>query len=197
MRFQWPTALRWLNRLLNLLLLCAFGAALVFLVTEKPATESLSGRPHVVDGDTVRLGGHSLRLIGLDAPEIDQTCKAADGTLWNCGQAARNRLVAHANSSEWTCDLAGHDRYGRDLATCRLDQPSVSDADPARTLVSEGLALANGRYADAETLARAGHLGVHAGTYLTPAQWRNGIRWTDEGEGKSLLDQFIAWLSGN
>ncbi|MFO1186229.1 MAG: hypothetical protein U1E87_01485 [Alphaproteobacteria bacterium] len=46
----------------------------------------------VVDGDTIRLGDVSIRLDGIDAPEIDQVCFAGAAKV-DCGAAARDTLA--------------------------------------------------------------------------------------------------------
>lgn len=40
----------------------------------------------VIDGDTLSIGGQSVRLYGMDAPELHQTC---DGGRWAPGPLAR------------------------------------------------------------------------------------------------------------
>jgi endonuclease YncB( thermonuclease family) len=36
--------------------------------------ETVVGRAHVVDGDTLDVGDRVVRLFGIDAPEFDQPC---------------------------------------------------------------------------------------------------------------------------
>src|SRR6185369_149382 len=39
-----------------------------------------------IDGDTLRVGdGSEYRIFGIDAPELRQTCKEANGKSWACG----------------------------------------------------------------------------------------------------------------
>ena len=52
----------------------------------------LTGPVRVVDGDTIRLGAHRIRLHGIDAPESDQACLDPQGASWACGDAATERL---------------------------------------------------------------------------------------------------------
>lgn len=46
---------------------------------------SLAGSIRVVDGDTIEVAGTTYRLHGIDAPEAGQTCKRANGKIWQCG----------------------------------------------------------------------------------------------------------------
>src|SRR5690242_19112426 len=50
------------------------------------------GQVWIVDGDSMRLGGRSIRLEGIDAPEWDQTCLDQSGRSWRCGRAASRAL---------------------------------------------------------------------------------------------------------
>ena len=48
----------------------------------------LTGKPRIVDGDTIWIGGTKIRLHGIDAPEAKQTCKKGDGNEYRCGEMA-------------------------------------------------------------------------------------------------------------
>src|SRR5690242_19546586 len=50
--------------------------------TGQPAIIGGTGR--VVDGDTLDVGTTRVRLEGIDAPEIAQTCQNVAGASWNC-----------------------------------------------------------------------------------------------------------------
>jgi len=88
----------------------------------------------VVDGDTLRHSGRSIRLVGFDTPE---TYQAQCANERNLGNAATNRLrdlLARASSVELAY-LPRQDRYGRDLARLMLD-----GRDVAEIMVGEGFA---------------------------------------------------------
>lgn len=59
--------------------------------------DDLVGKPRIVDGDTIEIGGTKIRLHGIDAPEDKQTCKKADGSDYRCG-ATRYRYSADLGS---------------------------------------------------------------------------------------------------
>ncbi len=154
------------------LLVLAGGAAL--LVAQPEAWRSapdLVGTARAVDGDTLRLAGNRVRLLGLDAPELAQTCQDGGGADWPCGSAAFARLRELLAGGEATCVQRGHDRYGRVLARC-----SVGATDVASIIVAEGLAVANGDYGTEEAAARAARKGIWAGRFERPASWREGAR---------------------
>ena len=55
----------------------ALAAVLVFLAL--PALADVTGKPRVIDGDTIEVGTERVRLHGIDAPEAGQTCNAGGG----------------------------------------------------------------------------------------------------------------------
>ena len=55
--------------------------ALSTLGLSSPVHADVSGRPAVVDGDTIDMGGDRIRLHGIDAPEGTQE-RLAGGRLW-------------------------------------------------------------------------------------------------------------------
>jgi endonuclease YncB( thermonuclease family) len=64
--------------------------------TAKPPSrtgENFTGRPRVVDGDSLELAGHRVRLFGIDAPESRQDCRDARGRFYACGREARDALA--------------------------------------------------------------------------------------------------------
>lgn len=144
---------------------------LVGLALAAPAFgEILSGAARVVDGDTLRLAGERVRLIGIDAPEMRQRCRL-NGKDWKCGVAARDALVAFIGASTVRCEPNGRDRYRRVLAVC-----FVGGVDMARWMVRRGLALAYRRYSmkyvPAEDEARRARRGLWAGEFESPWVWR-------------------------
>jgi endonuclease YncB( thermonuclease family) len=80
--------------------------------------QTLTGTASVTDADTIVIGGETIRLQGVDAPETDQICLDSRGAVWNCGIAARDRLNRYIASREISCITNGKDAFGRWLATC-------------------------------------------------------------------------------
>ena len=46
--------------------------ALLILTLPSPSHADITGKPRVVDGDTIHIGKTKLRLHGIDAPEMDE-----------------------------------------------------------------------------------------------------------------------------
>lgn len=128
----------------------------------------------VLDGDTLSVRGKRVRLHGVDAPEIGQTC-VADGVNWPCGVAAKAALDRRLSGHVVECDSIGADRYGRTVAKCY-----VADADISSWLVSEGWAFAHRKfstdYLAQEQEAKSARRGVWRGEVLPPWDWRRGVR---------------------
>lgn len=136
------------------------------------APPSLSGRARAVDGDTLEIGGVRVRLWGIDAPESRQRCRAGS-RWWSCGGLATAALRSRSGNVE--CERRGRDAYGRVLAVC-----FERGEDIGGWLVAEGWALASRRhardYVPHEERARTARKGVHRGQFVTPWDWRRGVR---------------------
>ncbi len=135
------------------------------------ARAEIVGAARIVDGDTLAIGGLTLRLHGADAPESAQSCGGADGGDWPCGAAAAARLAELAGAGDLSCEALDRDAYGRIVARC-----VAGGRDLAGTLVAEGLAWAYVRYssdyAGVEAEARAAGRGVWQGPSQAAWDWR-------------------------
>jgi len=127
-----------------------------------------------VDGDSLRAGdGAKYRIFGIDAPELKQSCKEANGDDWLCGRAAKVKLTKLIKAGNFTCAVKDTDRYGRNVALCSAD----GVPDIGETLVREGYAIDLGgktgyAYANAEREAREAKRGIWRGTFQRPSAWR-------------------------
>jgi micrococcal nuclease len=79
----------------------------------------------VIDGDTVAIGAERIRLIGVDAPEVQGRCPAERAGAARASQFLRQLL---ATGGTVAVTRSGHDRYGRTLARLRLGTLDVSGA---------------------------------------------------------------------
>jgi endonuclease YncB( thermonuclease family) len=128
----------------------------------------VSGRARISDGDSFHLGQDRIRLLGIDAPELEQTCTDARGGDWPCGRQARDALASLTAGKPLTCQPDGHDRFGRILATC-----SASGRDLGAHMVEAGLAISADDYGREQTNARNAGRGLWAGTFELPRAWRD------------------------
>jgi endonuclease YncB( thermonuclease family) len=126
----------------------------------------------VIDGDTLEIHGERIRVLDIDAPESRQTCTAADGNEWRCGQKAALALSDWIGAQTVTCETTKLDRYGRHLARC-----TVGGQDIATWLAENGLAVP---YRDckcevvreAADRAMNSKAGIWSGMFQMPWDWR-------------------------
>lgn len=91
-------------------------------VTER----TMGGEDSVYDGDTFTLGEVSLRLWGVDAPELHQRCRQPDGGWEECGETARIQLRSLITNELVQCDRTPSlnsgrtETFGRPLVKCRV-----------------------------------------------------------------------------
>ena len=130
------------------------------------------GTVRVIDGDTVDVGGVRVRLHGIDAPEVGQICQTHAGRDWDCGTWVSREVRARYQGAQAVCEAVEKDRFGRVVATCRVD-----GSDMGRRLVRDGMAVAYRKYSKAyvgdEALAKRASAGLHSGTFQRPADHRN------------------------
>ena len=135
----------------------------------------LQGEARALDGDTLQLGETRLRLHGIDAPELRQTCEDSAGEVWACGRRAASELAAAVADGEVHCISRERDRYQRLIATCWADGLNVG-----QSLVTQGWAVAYRRfstdYVSEENLARFLTHGIWAGRFEMPWEWRQARR---------------------
>lgn len=92
-----------------------------------PVAGELTGKCHVIDGDTIVIKGTKIRLAGIDAPELDRP--------W--GQKSKWAMVNICKGKDVTAQLTGERSHDRLVATCYL----ADGRDIGAELISQGLAL--------------------------------------------------------
>lgn len=148
-------------------------AAMLLLGEQKQMTPvtRVAGAARVIDGDNLAIGERSIRILGIDAPERDQTCQDAAGQTWHCGADARLGLATRVARQQVSCHVAGQDRYGRDRARC-----ATGGTELAEWLVRKGWAIPageeQGRYRAAGREAEASRTGIWRGSFMRPVDWR-------------------------
>lgn len=152
--------------------------ALFFGLATAATAAPIVGPALVRDGDSLVIAGQDIRLYGIDAPELGQTCRDVGGLPWPCGREARIRLERLIAGRAVTCVPQYEDGRGRIVARCRVGATDVQDY-----LVRAGMALAFTRFSQSfvasEAAARAARVGLWAGTFDAPwehraARWRAG-----------------------
>lgn len=179
-----------MSRLWDGLLAVALLGLLVLLAArlDRGEAQMFSGSAVVNDGDTITLGQERIRLRGIDAPEFNQVCVVA-GKEYACGRRSRDALVALIGMRKVICSGRERDKYDRLLAVCH-----VGDVDINRRQVEAGWAVSYGDYRSQEDAARLAALGMWAGSFDRPREWRDMHGGMAETEHVSSA--FLDWLGG-
>ncbi len=144
------------------------------------------GSFHAGDGDSLVLDGERMRLKGVDAPELSQTCERA-GQDWPCGRLAQRALQKLVSDGGTQCDGSKRDRYDRLLVVCRNHTGDIN-----ASMVASGMAVSYGGYQREEGQARAQKLGLWAGHFEMPRDVRDQARHEDSGL-KRLIGEWTGW----
>lgn len=126
------------------------------------SAKEISGRAIVIDGDTIEVDGRRIRLEGIDAPEMAQNCRRAQGASWGCGLEAAEVLSKLTGSRRVTCRSAGHDKYDRMLGQCSVDSLDLN-AEMVRTGYAWAFVKYSTSYVAEEKAARAAMAGIWQG----------------------------------
>jgi len=92
-----------------------------------------AGNVNIIDGDTIRVDGVTIRIMELDTPETFRSRCENELVL---GLAAKQHLRALIDSGPLTYEVSGQDRYGRTLA-----KVFVGDVNIGQRMISDGVAL--------------------------------------------------------
>jgi endonuclease YncB( thermonuclease family) len=121
--------------------------------------EAFVGQARAVDGDSLKLNGKSIRLFGIDAPELRQACHHPDDRDWPCGKLSHDALKQLVSRQTTECHPIKKDLYQRVLADCFVDGDNL-----AEMMVRDGWAFAYSQYSqdfvDEERRARKERIGI-------------------------------------
>jgi endonuclease YncB( thermonuclease family) len=158
--------LRWLG---------VVGVALLLSAAAPLPREPIIGRATISDGDTLRIGRERIRLFGIDAPEMNQSCNDDRGARYPCGEVARDELRRHVGNAPVMCVPVDRDQYQRVVARCYLGNEDLN-----RWIVFAGWAIAYKEFSRAyvpdEEAAHAGRRGMWNGEFMLPSLWRRQER---------------------
>ncbi|MEM9313674.1 MAG: thermonuclease family protein [Pseudomonadota bacterium] len=132
--------------------------------------QNLKGTASVIDGDSLIVAGIEVRLHGMDAPELDQTCLDENGETWACGEAAKDALTELVSGGPVTCRRALH--HSRYIGDCRVRGENLS-----AQMLAKGHAVVDRRgsrkFVGHESIARRAKLNLWAGEFEWPWRWRD------------------------
>ncbi len=172
---MWRTIMR-LGPRISILML-----SLALVVPFAPTRAEIAGPPIIIDGDTIEVRGAAVRLYGIDAPELGQTCRIGRHA-YDCGKIARTALLDLTAGVSVICKLVPPDPAGAtdDGPNGRIGRCTADGYDLSEGMTYTGWALAlrrvSGRYVAFEDGARAAGRGLWKGPFVTPWDWRAGVR---------------------
>ena len=141
--------------------------------------KQISGRAHVSDGDDIEVGGYTIRLAGIDAPEHKQMATDRDGRPIDQGKMAKDALFTMVHGEKVRVIIAKRKRtYKRLIGTVYLGKRDI-----CREMVREGFAYSayGEQYQQEEEEARQEKRGIwaHEGTIPPWLQRKNKRRWRE------------------
>lgn len=145
----------------------AFGGAATWWIMAPDYADNI----RVVDGDGLVVDGRKIRIWGIDAPELRQTC-TVNRTTYACGQDAKKELESIIAQGRVHCTTRNTDRYGRHVSQCFAGR-----VDIAAEMVRRGHALdwdeySKGAYDAEERAASRANRGIWRGNFTPPWEWR-------------------------
>jgi endonuclease YncB( thermonuclease family) len=149
--------------------MAAFVAAFASNAT---ADDLISGRATAVDGVRLNVGGKAVRLAGVHAPAIDQTCVEwveRHQSNYPCGQHAKAFMMSVIADRTVVCVAVAAPRDGGKETFVRC---YANGTDVAELVTRGGWAVASdrtsNRYITAQEEARSAQRGLWAGQFDLP-----------------------------
>ena len=131
----------------------------------------ITGVSRVVSGDTITLGQYIVKLFGVAAPDISQTCANASGAGYRCGQQSVSWLSEWLADNEIACHIINRTEQGVLNGVCLL-----GDYDIGAAIVNAGWAVANIRqskiYLPYQQQASSNKRGLWQGEFYMPWDWQ-------------------------
>lgn len=160
-------------RILYLTIFTIFYASL-----PNPASANeLSGAAKAIDGRTIQIAGKTVRLYGIDSPDLKQTCFTKRKKEFPCGKIAYTALATLVRNVELHCKTTG---TGAENAEIQYVACRAGPMDIATQHVLQGWAFADpktgDKYRRAERGARALNEGLWKGKFELPWVWREQHR---------------------
>ncbi|MFP6759120.1 MAG: thermonuclease family protein [Alphaproteobacteria bacterium] len=156
----------------NRLALIVFTAALI----AAPGRAEPIGRATVIDGDTLEIDGETIGLWGIDAPELEQSCREPNGAPWPCGRHAKQLLSRLAEGRMVVCRVLSDGQFRMTRARCSADNRDLGWAMVAFGFALDDVRYSSGAYGSPQRQSANVQAGIWSGTFVTPWEWRNGKR---------------------
>ncbi|MBQ9236072.1 MAG: thermonuclease family protein [Alphaproteobacteria bacterium] len=131
---------------------------------------AIYGVVRVLNGHTLVMGRKIIKLFGVAAPDIKQTCAQDDGRGYRCGQQSALWLSEWLSDYEVECHMLKEEQ-GITTAVCVL-----GDYDIGAAIINAGWAVADVResqaYAPYQNQAAVNRRGLWSGKFYMPWDWQ-------------------------
>ena len=156
----------WLKVLTKTLTVAALGVLLI----EISERGQIKGKANAIKGNIIEIDGQTIRLYGIDAPELEQLCYVK-GKPWQCGLTAKQKLAEKIEEKSLTCLIKDQENKHIPAAECFIGRQNLN-----AWVVEQGWAIAdrqNSRsFISYEILAKRNHKGIYQSEFLKPSLWR-------------------------
>ena len=149
-------------------------SACLAIVPASAQDDTVAGAAAAVDGDTLIVDGATVRLMGVDAAEVEQTCSEWHGNVqrdYPCGAQAAAFLQSLVAGRAVSCVSRGTAAEDAVLGVCY-----AAGIDLAEAIANAGWGVPlrdqSVRYVAASDAARLAQRGLWAGKFDEPAAWR-------------------------
>ena len=133
---------------------------------------SVTGKARVITGSLLKVQGITVKLFGIAAPDLRQTCADKHGSGYYCGRAAATWLRNWLGDQDVTCHILGDVIRNRATGACFTDEYKY---DVAAVVTNAGWAVAYVKNTDVyvpyEQQAAEKHRGLWEGEFYKPWDW--------------------------
>ena len=157
--------------------LTIFFFIIIFPFSNSEDLKYISGKPVIVDGDTIKIDDQIIRFGGIDAPESfyrgkKQECYLNEKKVF-CGEISKQKLKDKIKENIVFCiKEEKKDIYQRIIAECFLNGESLSSFMVRNGYAFDYKRYSNKKYAQDEKYAKINKLGIWKMKFEYPWEWR-------------------------
>ena len=149
-------------------------------IQEAQKPQIVVGMPSkVLSGTTFVMNGMTLKLYGVDAPDMSQTCLTKRSESYKCGKNAKKKLEKLLLNKQISCQLIFPYATSKYYTICE-----IQGYDVGSTMVSVGWAVADRNVSDVyipyENQARKKNEGLWSGKFVAPWEYRRNKMGQDK-----------------
>ena len=75
------------------------------LLAKSEDIDFIQGKAYIIDGDSIKIKNHEIRLKDIDAPEFFQNCKNSYNKEYSCGKKSKEFLINLVKNYQVKCNL--------------------------------------------------------------------------------------------